>query len=209
VAGLAKWKPRHVVIDPVMYAKGGAPLMAPEAVDHFIEYVLPCATVLTPNIPEAQRLADMQIDGTPAMVEAARVLAQRMQPGAAVLIKGGHAQENAGAAADEFDAERAEDILWDGSELVSIVSPRFDTPHTHGTGCTLSSAIAANLALGCSVRDAVVRGKEYVTGAIARGLGIGHGHGPTNHFHYLYQHGLQGTGPRPDDIEITVSTIDA
>lgn len=193
---LVRNEARNIVVDPVMVATSGSALSSDAAVVALRERLIPLATVITPNMPEAEVLGGVPIGGQADQERAARAIAQ--QSGVNVLVKGGHGSNDANDVLARPDGS----ITWFEGE-------RVNTSNTHGTGCTLSSAIAANLALGCSVRDAVVRGKEYVTGAIARGLGIGHGHGPTNHFHYLYQHGLQGTGPRPDDIEITVSTIDA
>lgn len=186
---LEKWRPQHVVIDPVMYAKGGAPLMAPDAVEHFKERVLGLATVLTPNIPEAEELSGVAIIDLETQVRAARVLADMMRErgggSPAVLVKGGHAAQAAGSAASELDPDASLDVLVHDGATLGFSAPRFDTPNTHGTGCTLSSAIAANLALGEDVRDAVWRAKAYVTAAIAHALPLGHGHGPTNHFHNL------------------------
>lgn len=206
--GLEKWRPAVVVIDPVMYAKGGAPLMAEDAVEHFIDRVMPLASVLTPNIPEAEHLWGRSISTTAQQVEAARAISELMG-GGAVLVKGGHAQEQGVFSEDGTPAAEGAsvDVLWSEGRATGLSAPRFSTPHTHGTGCTLSSAIAANLALGADVATAVLRAKEYVTGAIAHGMGLGRGHGPTDHFYYLYQHGLARSGPRPDDLP-AVEVID-
>lgn len=165
---LEKWQPQNIVLDPVMYAKNGAPLMALSAIETLIEKVLPLATLITPNIPEAEYIAGMKIESLEQMKEAAAVIQQRT--GAAVLVKGGHA------------AGDATDILFDGKSYYSFNSPRIDTKNTHGTGCTLSSAICAQLALGAEIKEAVASGKDYITQAIRYSLPLGKGHGPTNHF---------------------------
>ncbi len=169
VAGkLAQYKPAHIVIDPVMFAKNGDPLMDPASVGALIQTVLPFAEVLTPNVPEAQYLADMEIRTPEDMEEAARrIYAKGCRN---VLVKGG--KNIAGAV----------DVLFDGETCHRIEIEQIDTTSTHGTGCTLSSAIASNLALGHSVPEAVKLSKEYVTDAIRHAPGLGHGCGPLNHF---------------------------
>ena len=169
VAGkLAQYKPAHSVIDPVMFAKNGDPLMDPASVGALIETVLPFAEVLTPNVPEAQYLADMEIRTPEDMEEAARrIYAKGCRN---VLVKGG--KNIAGAV----------DVLFDGETCHRIEIEQIDTTSTHGTGCTLSSAIASNLALGHSVPEAVKLAKEYVTDAIRHAPGLGHGCGPLGHF---------------------------
>lgn len=169
VAGkLAQYKPAHIVIDPVMFAKNGDPLMDPASVGTLIETVLPFAEVLTPNVPEAQYLADMEIRTPEDMEEAARRIYAKGCKN--VLVKGG--KNIAGAV----------DVLFDGETCHRIEIEQIDTTSTHGTGCTLSSAIASNLALGHSVPEAVKLSKEYVTDAIRHAPGLGHGCGPLNHF---------------------------
>ena len=161
-------KPAHIVIDPVMFAKNGDPLMDPASVGALIETVLPFAEVLTPNVPEAQYLADMEIRTPEDMEEAARrIYAKGCRN---VLVKGG--KNIAGAV----------DVLFDGETCHRIEIEQIDTTSTHGTGCTLSSAIASNLALGHSVPEAVKLSKEYVTDAIRHAPGLGHGCGPLGHF---------------------------
>lgn len=157
-----------IVIDPVMFAKNGDPLMDPASVGTLIETVLPFAEVLTPNVPEAQYLADMEIRTPEDMEEAARrIYAKGCRN---VLVKGG--KNIAGAV----------DVLFDGETCHRIEIEQIDTTSTHGTGCTLSSAIASNLALGHSVPEAVKLAKEYVTDAIRHAPGLGHGCGPLGHF---------------------------
>lgn len=177
VAGkIRQYRPQNIVIDPVMYAKNGSPLMDREAVGTLIKRVIPLADVLTPNIPEAEAIAGMEITTDADRKEAACKI---YDMGAkAVVIKGGHASGN------------ARDILFDGNQFLDFEVRRIDTKNTHGTGCTFSSAIAANLAKGMSVQEAVKGAKEYVTTAIAHGLSIGKGNGPTHHFYDLYRQGL-------------------
>ncbi len=165
---LREYKPQNIVVDPVMYAKGGAPLMKPESMETFIREMIPLSYVLTPNIPEAEGISGIDINSIEDMKKACGII---FDMGAEnVLIKGGHSSGD------------VEDILFDGSEFFSFKSKRIDTKNTHGTGCTLSSAIAANLAKNKNVPEAVSLAKEYVTGAIEHSLEIGKGHGPTNHF---------------------------
>ena len=167
----------HVVIDPVMYAKNGCPLMDPGSIDKLIQEVIPLAQVLTPNIPEAEKIAGISIHSVEDMKQAARII--HKMGCQTVLVKGGHAQGD------------ALDLLFDGEEFYSFSAPRIDTKNTHGTGCTYSSAIAANLALGLPLQEAVGQAKEYVTTASRHALPIGKGNGPTHHFSDLYQHGLK------------------
>lgn len=174
---LREYQPRNIVVDPVMIAKGGGSLMEPDAVDTLIREILPLADLLTPNIPEACRISGLPID-TPA--DQKRVAEKIAGLGArAVLVKGGHGSGD------------AEDILFDGLQFHSFSTGRIPTKNTHGTGCTLSSAIAANLAMGLDLREAVAQAKDYVTTAILHALPLGNGCGPTNHFYDLYRNGLQ------------------
>ena len=173
---LLQYKPQNVVIDPVMYAKNGCPLMNPTAVSTLIDTVIPLADVLTPNIPEAEKIADMQISTVSDMEAAARkIYAMGCK---AIVVKGGHHIGN------------AVDVLFDGENFYHFETTRIDTKNTHGTGCTFSSAIASQLAKGKSVPLAVESAKAYVTMAIEHSLAIGKGCGPTHHFYELYQHGL-------------------
>jgi hydroxymethylpyrimidine/phosphomethylpyrimidine kinase len=158
-----------VVVDPVMIAKGGDRLLEPEAVQTMRTELLPLAHVVTPNIPEAEVLAGMSIRTRDDMREAGhRILALGPR---VVLVKGGH-----------LDTGAAIDVACTTAETYELSGERIDTRHTHGTGCTLSSAIAANLALGFEEREALARAKEYLTGAIRNAPGIGRGHGPLGHF---------------------------
>lgn len=176
-AKLQQYKPRNIVIDPVMYAKNGCPLMEPTAVDTLIETIIPLADVLTPNIPEAEKIAAMQISTVADMEAAARKI--HAMGCKAVVVKGGHHIGN------------AVDVLFDGDKFYHFETARIDTKNTHGTGCTFSSAITSNLANGINVQEAVEQAKAYVTMAIEHSLAIGKGCGPTNHFYHLYKHGLQ------------------
>ena len=172
--GLKKWKPPVIVVDPVMISKSGYPLLQPEACETLIRELLPLATLLTPNLPEAEAICGFAIHSEPDMEKAARII---LDLGAkAVLVKGGHLEGN-----------RADDYLFDGAKGIWLAGERIATEHTHGTGCTLSSALASNLAKGLSLAEAVQAGKIYVTTGIQYGLALGKGHGPTHHFVDLYK----------------------
>lgn len=174
---LKQYTPANVVIDPVMYAKNGCPLMNPGAIDTLIKTVLPLADLLTPNIPEAEQIAGIEINNVDDMKKSAVEIYKMGCKN--VLVKGGHATGN------------ALDILFDGNKFYSFDAQRIETKNTHGTGCTYSSAIASNLALGFELQEAVHRAKEYVTIAIQHSLSIGKGNGPTHHFYELYKNGLK------------------
>ena len=161
-----------LVVDPVMVAKSGDPLLREEAVESVRTRLVPLAALVTPNIPEAETLTGLQIETDADMKTAAR---QILQMGAgAVVVKGGHRD---GPAADLF---------YDGKEFREFTSKRFDTVNTHGTGCTFASAAAAGLAQGKPVIDAVAQAKEYVTEAIRQSYPLGQGHGPVHHFWRLW-----------------------
>lgn len=173
---LLEYRPVNVVIDPVMYAKNGCPLMHPDDVDSLIEFIVPLADVLTPNIPEAEKISGIEIRNIEDMERAAELI---LGMGCRnVLVKGGHGSGD------------AVDILYDGKQFYRFSSERINTKNTHGTGCTYSSAIASNLALGFDMPEAVNRAKKYVTTAIRHSLAIGKGNGPTHHFYDLYKNGL-------------------
>jgi hydroxymethylpyrimidine/phosphomethylpyrimidine kinase len=162
-----------VVLDPVMISSSGYPLLRPDARQALIERLLPLATVVTPNIPEAEALAGGTIANPDQMEAAARRIAEL---GAAnVVVTGGH-----------LAGDLATDILFDGRSFQHLDTPRLEVPAPHGTGCTFSAAIAACLAKEAELIDAVRQAKRYVTGAIAHRLPIGKGHGPTHHFYELY-----------------------
>ncbi|MDP4151859.1 MAG: bifunctional hydroxymethylpyrimidine kinase/phosphomethylpyrimidine kinase [Bacillota bacterium] len=169
------YRPKNIVIDPVMYSKDGSALMDPQSVDIFINEILPLADVLTPNIPEAERISGIIIDNIESMKKAAKIICQKGCK--AVLVKGGHASGD------------ATDVLFDGEQFYCFSTARINTKNTHGTGCTYSSAIASNLALGMAVQASVEKAKTYMTTAIKHSLVIGKGFGPTNHFYDLYKKG--------------------
>ena len=172
-AGLDRWKQTHVVLDPVMVATSGDRLLAPAAIDILKRELIPRALVITPNLPEAAALLDTPIATTE---DAMRAQAERLLAlGAkAVLIKGGHASGN-----------EAVDLLVSRDAVARLTAERHATDNTHGTGCTLSAAIAAGLAKGQRLGEAVSDAKQYVTEAIgcADELEVGQGHGPVHHFH--------------------------
>ena len=167
-ARLAAHRQAHVVLDPVMIAKSGDPLLQPDARAALIEAVLPLAEVVTPNLHEASVLADLPVATEKDMEEAARRIHARGPRH--VLVKGGHLEES------------ATDILWDGRAFTRFPGPRLDSNNTHGTGCTFSAAIAAGLAHGRALIDAVREAKAYVTAAIREGFQAGRGIGALRHF---------------------------
>src|SRR4030088_2224254 len=176
VAGLKRWSPKHVVLDPVMVATSGDRLLAAEAVDALRTKLIPLASVITPNLPEAAALLDEAEAVSEAAIEnqGQRLLAMGC---AAVLIKGGHGQ-----------GAESIDYLVSGNGITALAAPRIATNNTHGTGCSLSSAIAAGLARGEELESAVRHAKAWISAAIAAAdrLGVGHGHGPIHHFHGFY-----------------------
>lgn len=164
---LKQYKAKNIVVDPVMVATSGSRLISQEAVDALKELLLPLATVLTPNIPEAEVLSGLTISGPADMEKAAQAIGETY--GCAVLCKGGH------------DLNDANDLLWRDGTCKWFHGRRIDNPNTHGTGCTLSSAIASNLAKGCDLDTAVERAKAYLSGALAAMLDLGTGQGPMDH----------------------------
>lgn len=157
-----------VVVDPVMVATTGARLLAPDGLAALKRWLLPLACLITPNLPEAEALAGMAIPDLAAMHHAAQAMLTLGVP--AVLLKGGH-----------LPGEQVVDLLATVDGVEEFVAPRIATRHTHGTGCTLASAVAAGLAQGLGLRDSVVRARAYVRAAIAAAPGFGAGHGPLNH----------------------------
>ena len=158
---------RHIVVDPVMVATAGSRLLHSDAVDALKSKLLPLAEVVTPNIPEAEVLAGMSIQNAGNMETAARTIYE--QYGCAVLCKGGH------------NLNDANDLLWKDGHSYWFKGNRINNPNTHGTGCTLSSAIASNLAKGMELEEAIRRAKDYLSGALAAMLDLGKGRGPMNH----------------------------
>ena len=166
-----KYNIEFLVIDPVMIAKGGDPLLKPEANSTLISELIPLAYVLTPNHHEAQAIANIDIKSLEDVREAAKKIHEKGPKH--VVIKGGHLP----------DPENAIDLLYDGNKFIEFHAPRIETKNTHGTGCTFASAIAAELAKGKKIKKAVHIAKAYLTAAIqkADSLNIGHGYGPTDH----------------------------
>ena len=164
---LKAYHAQNIVLDPVMVATSGARLISEDAVSALTEKLMPLACIVTPNIPEAEVLTGSEIHTPADMEHAARQIAE--QYGSAVLLKGGHSLSD------------ANDYLYDGNAGIWMRGKRIDNPNTHGTGCTLSSAIASNLAKGYGLADAVRRAKQYLSGALADQLDLGAGSGPMNH----------------------------
>jgi len=176
VAGLKRWSPRHVVLDPVMVATSGDRLLAAEAVEALRCKLIPCASVITPNLPEAAALLDEPVAASEAAIESQgkRLLAMGCR---AVLIKGGHGQ-----------GAESIDYLIGPQATLALAAPRIATQNTHGTGCSLSSAIAAGLAKGEGLETAIRNAKAWISAAISAAdrFSVGHGHGPVHHFHRFY-----------------------
>lgn len=165
------YEAKNIVVDPVMVATSGSKLLKTDAVSTLIQELLPIAILVTPNIPEAEMLSGMTICDQNDMTRAARWIGETY--GCAVLLKGGHCVND------------ANDLLYSGGELRWFEGKRIDNPNTHGTGCTLSSAIAANLAKGFELEISVQRAKDYLSGALAAMLDLGKGSGPMNHAYNL------------------------
>ena len=168
---LGQYAPKNIVVDPVMISTSGSKLLADDAAGELCQQLLPLATLLTPNLPEAEVLSGLRICSEEDMIAAAQKIAQ-IYP-CAILVKGGHF----GSSAD--------DLLYLSGDCHWFRSARIQTENTHGTGCTLSSAIACNLAAGDSLPDSVLHAKKYVGGALADGLNLGAGNGPLNHCYAL------------------------
>lgn len=168
---LRKYGAGNIVVDPVLSSSSGASFLHRSQAKALAEELFPLAAVVTPNIPETEAFTGLKIAGKPDMEEAARRISRTY--GCAVLCKGGHS------------AGGADDFLFADGKGLWLESPRIPNPNTHGTGCTLSSAIAANLAKGYPLEAAVRRGKDYLTGAIAAMLDLGRGSGPLNHAYQL------------------------
>lgn len=168
---LKEYKASNIVVDPVMVATSGSSLISDEAKEALTEKLLPLGSIITPNIPEAEVLSGVKITDEDSMITAAKTISSKI-PGA-VLIKGGHYDDN------------ANDLLYDNDDIFWFKGERIDTNNTHGTGCTLSSAIACNLAMGFSKAESIKNAKDYITGALKDGLDLGKGCGPLNHMYDL------------------------
>ena len=166
------YEARNVVVDPVMVASAGSSLIRQEAVRTLIKELLPLAALVTPNIPEAQVLSGLMIEDQEDMIAAAKRIGDSCH--CAVLLKGGHSIND------------ANDLLYADGEIRWFEGKRIDNPNTHGTGCTLSSAIASNLAKGFTLAESVKRAKNYISGALATMLDLGKGSGPMNHGFQLF-----------------------
>ncbi len=175
-AGLERWSPKHIVLDPVMVATSGDRLLAAEAVDALRAKLIPQASLITPNLPEAAALLDEPIAANEGAIasQGQRLLAMGCR---AVLIKGGHGQ-----------GAESTDYFVTSAGTTALAAPRIATKNTHGTGCSLSSAIAAGLAKGEDMETAVRHAKTWISAAIAAAdrFAVGHGHGPVHHFHRFY-----------------------
>ena len=164
---LKYYNAKNIVVDPVMVATSGSALIKTDAIKTLITKLLPIATLVTPNIPEAEILSDMKIESKEDMVKAAEFIEKNY--GCSVLLKGGHSIND------------ANDLLCEKGRIVWFEGKKIDNPNTHGTGCTLSSAIASNIAKGFSLSDAVKKAKDYISDALAEGLDLGKGSGPMKH----------------------------
>lgn len=164
---LRYYNAKNIVVDPVMVSTSGSTLIETDVVAALMKELLPIAAVVTPNIPEAEILSGMPIQNKDDMIKAAKQISTAN--GCAVLLKGGHS------------ASSADDLLYANGERYWFTGERIDNPNTHGTGCTLSSAIASNLAKGLALADSVRRAKDYISSALAAMLNLGNGSGPLNH----------------------------
>ena len=169
---LIEYKAKNIVADPVMVSTAGSRLMEEDAAATLIEKLLPIATLITPNLPEAEVLCGFPIKNQADCIKAAETIAKKIPT--AILIKGGHLTDT------------ADDLLWDKGDIHWFKGERINNPNTHGTGCTLSSAIASNLAAGYDLAASIQNAKNYITGALKANLNLGKGSGPLNH---IYQFG--------------------
>ena len=172
---LTEYKAKNIVVDPVMVSTSGSKLLSDDAIADLKEKLLPLADVVTPNIPEAQVLSGIDIENAEDMIKAAKIISGTY--GCRVLCKGGHSIND------------ANDLLYIDGKYTWFEGIRIDNPNTHGTGCTLSSAIASNLAKGYLLEDAVRMAKEYISGALSAMLDLGKGSGPLNHMYKYFQGG--------------------
>ena len=170
-AKLKEYNAKNIVVDPVMVSTSGCALMQPDAMDTLISVLLPMGDIITPNIPEAEKLCGFEIKNVDDMKKAAEVIGKNLS--GSVLIKGGHLTET------------ADDLLYHDGEFLWYRGERVNNPNTHGTGCTLSSAIASNLAKGYDMENSIRKAKEYLTDALKAGLDLGRGDGPLMHNYVL------------------------
>ena len=168
---LKKYGAKNIVLDPVMVSTSGCRLISKEAEKTLVEHLMPIADIITPNIPEAEVLSGLEIKCESDMISAAERISEFY--GGCILVKGGHLVND------------ATDLLYKGGKVKWFSSPRIDNPNTHGTGCTLSSAIACALADGKSIEESIKSAKEYLTGALSAMLDLGHGSGPLNHMYKI------------------------
>lgn len=173
-AKLKQYKPKFVIFDPVMVATSGDALSENNVAEAFINHLFPLSDLITPNIIETEEFLGGYIEDIPNMEEAGRILNE--YGAKAVLVKGGELE----------DEEDSFDVLFDGKNYTTFTAKRVNSPNTHGTGCTLSSAIAANMALGKPLVEAVQSAKDYVTSAIENSYTVGKGHSPVNHFYKIW-----------------------
>ncbi|PKM72562.1 MAG: bifunctional hydroxymethylpyrimidine kinase/phosphomethylpyrimidine kinase [Firmicutes bacterium HGW-Firmicutes-16] len=164
---LIEYKAENIVVDPVMVSTSGSRLLSDDAMNALLSRLLPLGTVITPNIPEAEALCGFEIENREDMLRAASSIAKSIS--GAILIKGGHLEDD------------ASDLLYTDGKALWFDGEKVDNPNTHGTGCTLSSAIACNLAEGFSLEKSVENAKAYITGALKAGLDLGRGSGPLDH----------------------------
>lgn len=171
VQKLKQYHAQNIVVDPVMVSTSGSKLLSDDAISTLVNELLPIGTVITPNIPEAEVLCGFSIHNEEDMIAAGKTIAHNLEN--AVMVKGGHLVSD------------AVDLLYENGEIHWFRSERIDNPNTHGTGCTLSSAIACNLANGYSLSDSICRAKRYLTGALGAQLNLGKGQGPMDHTYWL------------------------
>lgn len=164
---LKEYNASNIVADPVMVSTSGKSLLSPDAMETLINVLLPIGTIITPNIPEAEKISGIHIENAEDMESAAKIIGEKCR--VAVLVKGGHSVND------------ANDLLYDGGKLTWFNTKKVENNNTHGTGCTLSSALACNLALGFSLEESVKNAKNYITDAIGAGLNLGKGSGPLDH----------------------------
>jgi len=164
---LALYEAKNIVVDPVMFSTSGHALLSDDAMETLIRELLPLGDIITPNISEAEGLCGFKIRNTDDMIKSAEIISKMLK--GCVLIKGGHL------------ADSADDLLYSGGNAIWFKGKKINNPNTHGTGCTLSSAIACNLAKGLDIEQSVKNAKEYITGALKANLDLGKGSGPLNH----------------------------